>query len=81
VEFHLDATDNRVTVYMDGKEKSELTVSTKQHGGTTDDFVFPHFDKLKLGWQLYQSDPTPSSYDLHMDDVALSGKRIGGCDS
>jgi hypothetical protein len=79
VEFHLDATDNRVTVYLDGVEKPELTVSTKEHGGTADDFVFPRFDTLKLGWQLYQADPTPSSYDLRMDDVALSSKRVGGC--
>lgn len=81
VEFHLDAADNRVTVYQDGLEEPELTVSTKEHGGTADDFVFPRFDKLKLGWQLYQADPTPSSYEMHMDDVALSAKRIGGCAS
>ncbi|MEU6260266.1 hypothetical protein [Streptomyces sp. NPDC047043] len=81
VEFHLDAADNLVTVYLDGKEQTELTVSTKQHGGTADDFVFPHFDRLKLGWQLYQADPTPSSYDLRMDDVALSTRRVGGCGS
>ncbi|WSQ07113.1 LamG domain-containing protein [Streptomyces sp. NBC_01231] len=81
VEFHLDATDNRVTVYLDGEEQSDLTVSTKNHGGTADDFVFPRFDKLKLGWQLYQADPTPSSYDVRMDDVALSTRRVGGCAS
>ncbi|MEV0217931.1 hypothetical protein [Streptomyces sp. NPDC050704] len=79
VEFHLDATDNRVTVYLDGVEKSDLTVSTKQHGGTEGDFVFPTFDKLKLGWQLYQADPSPSSYDMRMDDIALSTRRVGGC--
>ncbi|MFI5824354.1 hypothetical protein ACIA8I_35510 [Streptomyces rishiriensis] len=81
VEFHLDAADNRVTVYQDGVEQSDLTVSTKEHGGTADDFVFPRFDTLKLGWQLYQADPTPSSYDLRMDDVALSTRRVGGCGS
>ncbi|MFK4105980.1 hypothetical protein ACI2L1_39180 [Streptomyces sp. NPDC019531] len=79
VEFHLDASDNRVTVYLGGVEQSDLTVSTKQHGGTADDFVFPAFDKLKLGWQLYQADPTPSSYDIRMDDIALSSRRVGGC--
>ncbi|MCX5263024.1 hypothetical protein [Streptomyces sp. NBC_00199] len=79
VEFHLDATDNRVTVYQDGVERSDLTVSTKEHGGSADDFVFPRFDKLKLGWQLYQAGPTPSSYDVRMDDVALSTRRVGGC--
>ncbi|GKQ37838.1 hypothetical protein ALMP_43740 [Streptomyces sp. A012304] len=81
VEFHLDATDNRVTVYLDGEERSDLTVSTKEHGGAAGDFVFPRFDTLKLGWQLYQADPTPSSYEVRMDDVALSGKRVGGCAS
>lgn len=79
LEFRLDATDNRVTVYFDGVEQSDLTVSTKNHGGTSDDFVFPTFDKLKLGWQLYQADPNPSSYDIRMDDIALGSRRIGGC--
>ncbi|GCB46546.1 hypothetical protein SNL152K_3844 [Streptomyces sp. NL15-2K] len=78
-EFHLDATDNRVTVYLNGVEQSDLTVSTKNHGGTTDDFIFPTFDKLKLGWQLYQADPTPSSYDVRLDDIAVSTRRVGGC--
>jgi hypothetical protein len=79
VEFHLDATDNRVTVYLDGERQSDLTVSTKEHGGTADDFVFPAFDKLKLGWQLYQANPTPSSYEIRMDDIALGTRRVGGC--
>jgi hypothetical protein len=81
VEFHLDATDNRVTVYFDGVPQPDLTVSTDQHGGTSDRFVFPTFDRLKLGWQLYQADPSPSSYDVRMDDIALSSRRVGGCKS
>ncbi|MFF6875674.1 hypothetical protein ACFY9S_10210 [Streptomyces sp. NPDC012474] len=79
VEFHLDAGDNRVTVYFDGVPQPDLTVSTDQHGGTSDAFVFPAFDKLKLGWQLYQADPSPSSYDVRMDDIAVSSRRVGGC--
>lgn len=79
VEFHLDAKDNRVTVYFDGVEQSDLTVSTNHHGGTSDDFAFPTFDKLKLGWQLYQADPAPSSYDVRLDDIAVSTRRVGGC--
>ncbi|MGI5428163.1 hypothetical protein [Streptomyces sp. CA-179760] len=79
VEFHLDATDNRVTVYFDGVPQPDLTVSTDQHGGTSDPFVFPTVDKLKLGWQLYQADPSPASYDVRMDDIAVSTRRVGGC--
>lgn len=81
VEFHLDALDNRVTVYFDGVEQPDLTVSTNQHGGTADPFTFPSFDKLKLGWQLYQAGPTPSAYDMRMDDIAVSTRRVGGCES
>ncbi|WP_371662193.1 hypothetical protein [Streptomyces sp. NBC_00280] len=80
VEFHLDAADSRVTVYFDGVEQSDLTVDATHHGGAQDsDFAFPTFDKLKLGWQLYQGDPTPSSYDVRMDDVVVSSGRVGGC--
>ncbi|WP_369171914.1 hypothetical protein AB5J49_29725 [Streptomyces sp. R28] len=79
VEFHLDAADNRVTVYFDGVEQPDLTVSTDHHGGTSDPFTFPTFDKLRLGWQLYQAEPTPSSYDIRMDDIAVSTRRVAGC--
>ena len=79
VEFHLNAKDNQVKVYFDGTEQPDLTVSTNNHGGTSDPFTFPTFNKLKLGWQLYQADPTPSSYDIHMDDIAVSSHRVGGC--
>jgi len=77
LEFHLDASDNKVTVYFDGVENPDLTVSTKSHGGTADDFTFPTFDKLKLGWQLYQGNPSPSSYDVRMSDIAVSPWRAG----
>ncbi|MDX3187305.1 hypothetical protein PV458_02715 [Streptomyces sp. MN03-5084-2B] len=77
VEFHLDATDNRVTVYLDGVEQKALTVSTKHHGGTPDDFLFPDFDTLKLGWQLYQPNPVPASYDVRLDDLTVSTHRLG----
>ena len=80
-EFHLDAADNRVTVYLDGVEQSALTVSTTRHGGASGDFVFPRIDTLRLGWQLYQPDPAPSSYDVRMDDIVLSAHRVGGCAS
>ncbi|WP_405821369.1 hypothetical protein OG241_35865 [Streptomyces sp. NBC_01390] len=80
VEFHLDAADNRVTVYFDGVEQSDLTVDGTHHGGAQDsDFAFPTFDKLKLGWQLYQGNPSPASYDVRMDDVVVSPGRAGGC--
>ncbi|WP_055526587.1 hypothetical protein [Streptomyces graminilatus] len=80
VEFHMDGADNRVTVYFDGVEQSDLTVDATHHGGAqTSDFAFPAFDKLKLGWQLYQGNPSPASYDVWMDDVVVKSGRVGGC--
>jgi hypothetical protein len=80
VEWEQDAGDNRVSVWIDGQPNPDLTVSTTQHGGNDVDFVFPEFDTVRVGWQLYQADPTPASYDLRFDDVALATERIG-CDA
>ncbi len=77
VEWRMDATDNRISVWFDSRPKPELTVDTRHHGGADVNFVFPGFDTVKFGWQLYQGDPEPSGYDVRMDDIALSGERIG----
>lgn len=77
IEWRLDASDNRVSVWLDGRAQPDLTVSTTHHGGNPVDFVFPRFDTVRIGWQLYQSDPTPASYDLRLDDLALSTRRLG----
>lgn len=77
VEWRMDASDNRISLWFDGVAKPELTVSTREHGGNPVDFVFPRFDTIKLGWQLYQANPTPAGYDVWMDDIALSTQRVG----
>ncbi len=75
VEWRMDATDNRVELWFDGVPQPDLTVSTYSHGGNPVDFVFPRFDTVKFGWQLYQ--PNDGAYDLWMDDIALATRRIG----
>ncbi|WP_255952566.1 hypothetical protein [Streptomyces odontomachi] len=77
VEWQMDATDNRISVWIDGEPKSDLTVDTTHHGGNPVDFVFPTFHTVKLGWQLYQGNPTPAGYDVRLDDIALSSERVG----
>ncbi|MDQ0794237.1 hypothetical protein [Streptomyces sp. B1I3] len=77
VEWRMDASDNKISLWIDGEAKPELAVSTHHHGGLDTDFVFPRFDTLKIGWQLYQGSPSPSSYDARMDDIALDGTRLG----
>ena len=52
----------------------DLTVTTTEHGGNPVDFVFPRFDTVKIGWQLYQGDPTPAAYDM-LDRRHRAGHR------
>lgn len=80
MEWRLDASDNRVSVWIDGRPHPDLTVDTTDHGGNPVDFVLPRIDTVKIGWQLYQPGPTPSSYDLRLDDLALSTHRLGCAD-
>jgi hypothetical protein len=77
VEWQQDAADNRVQVWLDGDLQEDLTVSTTRHGGNQVDFVFPEFDTVRIGWQLYQGGPTPDSYDVLLDDVTLATERVG----
>jgi hypothetical protein len=71
----MDATDNRVELWFDGVAQPDLTVSTRSHGGNPVDFIFPQFNTVKFGWQLYQQND--GAHDLWMDDIALATKRIG----
>jgi hypothetical protein len=75
VEWRMDASDNRVDLWFDGVPQPDLTVSTTDHGGNDVDFLFPRFDTVKFGWQLYQ--PNDGAYDLWLDDIALGADRIG----
>ncbi|MEV7806998.1 hypothetical protein AB0O28_29020 [Microbispora sp. NPDC088329] len=77
VEWRMDPADNKISIWFDGVAQPDLTVSTRSHGGNDTDFVFPRFDTVKIGWQLYQSNPSPASYDLWLDDIALSTRRVG----
>lgn len=76
-EWKFDPTDNRVAVWIDGVANPELTASTTEHGGNDVPFVLPTVDTVKIGWQLYQGGTTPGAFDLWIDDIALSTKRLG----
>ncbi|WP_258725496.1 hypothetical protein [Cellulomonas sp. NS3] len=80
VEWQLDASDNRVQVWIDGDLQEELTVDTETAGGADVPFVFPDFGEVKVGWQLYQGGTTPAEFDLWLDDVAFGTEKIS-CDA
>jgi hypothetical protein len=76
-EWLLDPADNRVAVWIDGVANPELTASTESHGGNDVPFILPAVNTVKIGWQLYQPGTTPESFNLWIDDIALSTRRLG----
>jgi aryl-phospho-beta-D-glucosidase BglC (GH1 family) len=77
LEWQMRSADNSVNVWIDGVAKPELSVSTKNHGGNNVDFIFPNFNKIRLGWQLYQGGATPGQFNIWLDDIALTTNRVG----
>jgi hypothetical protein len=77
VEWELDASDNFIRLTFDGVANDDLTVDTTDHGGNPVDFVFPTFETLRIGWQLYQGGTTPAVFDLWIDDLVLDTERVG----
>jgi hypothetical protein len=77
IEFQLAAADNNINVWIDGVAKTDLSVSTKNHGGQAVDFVFPTFNKIWFGWWLYHANPTPNQFEIWLDDIGISSERLG----
>lgn len=77
VEWRLDPVTNTVTTWFDGDRDGALTASENAHGGNDVPFVLPAVDTVKIGWQLYQSGTAPAGFDLWIDDIALSARRVG----
>jgi hypothetical protein len=77
MEFELDASNNRIQISIDGVANPELSVTTTSHGGNQVDFVFPTFDRINFGWQLYQPGPTPPEFDVWLDDIVLDTEPVG----
>lgn len=79
LEWQMRTADSGIDVWIDSVAKPELGVTRTSHGGNDVDLDFPKWSSLWFGWWLYQGGPTPDTFDLWYDDVALSTSRIG-CD-
>lgn len=77
IEWEMRSADNAIEISIDGVAKPELSVSTRSHGGSQVDFVFPQFNSMWIGWELYQGGPTPNQFNLWFDDIVLSRERVG----
>jgi hypothetical protein len=79
LEWRMNAADGAIDVWIDGVAKPELSVTRTMHGGTQVELVFPAIDRAWFGWWLYQLSPTPSTFEVWLDDLALGSDRLG-CD-
>jgi hypothetical protein len=77
MEWELKAADNNINIWLDGVAQPELSVSTTSHALNSVPFVFPTFNTMWIGWQLYQGGPTPNQFNLWFDDIVLSTQRVG----
>ena len=75
VEWRLDPATNTVTTWIG--DDITLTAGEQAHGGNPVPFVLPAVTTVKIGWQLYQGGTTPATFDLWIDDIALSSRRLG----
>jgi polysaccharide lyase-like protein len=77
MEWELKAADNNINIWLDGVAQPDLSVSTTSHALNSTPFVFPAFNSMWIGWQLYQGGPTPNQFNLWFDDIVLSSQRVG----
>jgi hypothetical protein len=73
-EYHLDASDQRYTLYFDGKDVLHFTRGAGNYDGSD---IPNEFDELRVGWINYQS--APPGFTAFIDDIAFDDARIG-CD-
>jgi hypothetical protein len=77
IEWEMTNANSAINIWIDGAAKTDLSVNASMHGGGGGTFEFPTFNNIWFGWWLYQNGPTPSQYDLWIDDISLGTKRQG----
>jgi hypothetical protein len=77
VEWQFDGATSTQRFWLDGQPIDDLTVVGKGDGcinhDLMDNWYFPNFNALRLGWEHYQLGPG----ELWIDDVVVDSKRIG----
>jgi hypothetical protein len=81
VEWQFKSDSSESYVWIDGVEQKSLHLTaTEYRDGEAEagkQFKFPTFDKLRIGWWLYQGTATPSPSKLWIDEVVFDKARIG----
>ncbi|HVU03262.1 MAG TPA: hypothetical protein VHE30_15990 [Polyangiaceae bacterium] len=76
-EYAGEGDTGEVRVYWDGIEHPALHYSTQNRGDKGELWPIPKYDYVEFGLAHYQTDPTVSSFDAWIDEVAVDDQRIG----
>jgi hypothetical protein len=77
IEWRHDGSADETQFWWDAVEHPSLATTSSSHGGSNSAYVLPELESVWIGWWLYQANPTPSQYDVWMDEVAFDGERVG----
>jgi hypothetical protein len=76
IEWQVLSSNSEVDVWIDGKAQTDLTVTKAKHGGNGT-LTFPTFNEIFVGWWVFQSGTTPSTFDVNIDEIVLATERVG----
>jgi hypothetical protein len=78
MEWYFEGASNTQKFWLDGKAVDDLTVTGQGQGcishDTGDEWIFPTFEHLYLGWESYQAD---DPREVWIDDVAIGTAKLG----
>jgi len=80
MEWFFDGPNETMQFYLDGNAIDDLTVvgmgepNTCIPDATQNNWYFPDFERVAVGWQSYQDD---DAREVWIDDVALALARVG----
>jgi hypothetical protein len=78
IEWEYDGAKNETRFWWDGVEHPSMhTTSTKHGGDQSVPYILPQFTQLKIGWMLYQTPVSPTTFDIWLDEIAVDSQRIG----
>lgn len=78
IEWEYDGANNETRFWWDGVEHPSMHTTATKHGGiATVPYLLPTFTNVKIGWMLYQTPVSPTTFDLWLDEIAIDSKRIG----
>jgi hypothetical protein len=75
IEWMHKGDTSETRFYWDATEHPSLYTSATSHGGNSNAYILPEFDKVWVGCQEYQA--SSEAFDMWFDEIAIDDQRIG----